>query len=423
MSDIDVNVNAVETAVEALEKLTHINSQTAVDFNSIRLDATEDINDLWDNEQSFAWNLTQIFDSSVVIPDRDIQLPIFLAYASVPTALSNVIPILLLQGKEGSGKSLATILLSGVFRQEILSSATTFAALRNHTQKSRWQVPDKQEGEMNYAVLFDNVNASTLLNENMYTFFLNGYNRKTDSIQISKGDGSNLEFKVFGAKVCSTIHPLYANPRLAELVRRMLVLKFKRFEEMDEKEIGEFDVNSRLEIESLNLQLLNVKFWEMWNRENSVYFGELKRQLTARKKSFKIPKTIKSTQWVLCPDLIAAGIVSGVWLDIPDAVASFATYWDWYADNIASAVSSLQKACVSYLLEQVTRLESVQRQLGVDIPIEVPCEGLKVHLDVLSRAGALEVHPTPQNVTLVMTALGWVREIGSQGQWTWIKTK
>jgi hypothetical protein len=121
--------------------------------------------------------------------------------------------------------------------------------------------------------------------------------------------------------------------------------------------------------------------------------------------------------------MIAAGIISGVFRDIPHGVECFAAYWEWHALNISSNVGAMQKAIADFLKERSSHTESLNQQLGLDLRLEIKCEDVKSHLDDLSRKGALEGYPTPQNVTEVMTVLGWSRAVGSDGCWCWIPTK
>jgi polynucleotide 5'-kinase involved in rRNA processing len=104
-------------------------------FESLREDLSEDLEDIYDHEKNLAKNLELIFNESIFLPWKDVQMPIFLAYSLIPSALSTVCPIMFLHGERGSGKSTATILLSGLHQQKIMSAATTFAALRNHFQR------------------------------------------------------------------------------------------------------------------------------------------------------------------------------------------------------------------------------------------------------------------------------------------------
>jgi hypothetical protein len=406
-------IPALDTETASKEKAWQYELET------IRREGAEDCSDLWNDAKSFAENVQDIFEQSIAIPYKSIQLPIFISYACLPSALSTVCPILFMQGQEGSGKSLASILMAGIFNQEILSSATTFAAIRNCTQSKRWLSPENQDGERNYATIFDNVNLGTFKNEQMYTYFLNGYNRKTDSIQISKGDGTNMTFKVFGPKICSSIHPLYCQPAMSEIARRMIVLKFARLERMSDEDIGNFDIYDRLEIESLNLMQLHLKHHALWQGENATNFCEIKKTITGRHKLYKVPRTINSAQWALCPDLICAGVIAGLWRDPKDGIDAFEQYWLWNKDYVASATGDMQKAILQYIEIDRERHEKLIPLMGPGYPHNIRCEGLKNHLDNLSKGGALESYPTPQAITAVMAQLGWVRAIDEDKVWVW----
>jgi hypothetical protein len=395
--------------------------QEARNLENLRVELSASADDVWDDGLSFADNLTEIFNQSVIVPDKKIQLPIIISYCCLPSALCTVVPILFLQGKEGTGKSTAAIVIASVFGKEIFSAATSFAAIRNAVQGFRWFLPEKQEQEKNFGIVFDNVNAKTFLDEKLYTFFLNGYNRKTDRMEISNGDGTNLVFKVFCPKVCNSIHPLYGDSKLSEISRRMLPIKFKRIEEIAAEDIGNFDVYSRLDVENINLGILNEKFNELWSTENSVRFMELKRSLTGKNKIIKIPRVIKSHQWSLTLDMICAGCIAELWPDPFAATDAVANYWEWYNVNIAQGSSSFEVACSQVIKETVGNQQTIMRSLGIITALEIPCDVLKKRLDEFARQGALSEYPTPRVITDAMSRLGWQRSLNSKDVWVWVE--
>jgi hypothetical protein len=397
--------------------------QEARNLENLRIDLSVKADDIWDDELSFAGNLKSIFDQTIAIPDRAIQLPILISYACLPSALCNVVPILFLQGREGTGKSTAAIVIASIFGQEMFSAATSFAAIRNSVQSCRWYLPESQEQERNFGIVFDNVNENTFRDEKLYTFFLNGYNRKTDRMEISKGDGTNMLFKVFCPKVCSSIHPLYSNPKLTEISRRMLPIKFKRIEEMSDEDIGSFDVYNRLDVDNIDLSVLNEKYNLFWREDNSAEFMRIKKELVGKDKKYKIPKRIKSHHWALTVDMICAGCVTGLWKDPFFALMDIEKYWEWYDLNISSSVSSFTKACKMIIKNITGTQDAINRQLGLYGNLEIPCSVMKNELDLLNRNGALDDNPTPRNITQVMTSLGWHRTQNESGVWVWTEIK
>jgi hypothetical protein len=395
----------------------------AFSLENIRNEHTEGLGDYWDSELNYASNLQAIFESSIVIPDKDIQLPMLLAYICIPSALSSVVPILFLHGKAGTGKSQTIIFASGVHNAPIYTTATTYAALRNSVQATRWIVPKNEEGEKNYIVLFDNLNRETLINENLKTFMLCGYNRRTDRIEISKGEGENQTFRVFGPKVISSIHPVYSDSSMSELARRLVVLKFQSLDNMSPKDIGDFDIYDRLDLETVDLSLLNHQFNILWGIDNQHEFMNLSARLKARKKDFKVPKIIKSTQWALMPDMIASGIIAGVWKDLEDALHGCAKYWEWNAENIAMNMGSMERAIRHYIEAETKAPRELSKRLAIPDLSEIRCDSLKIYLDSLAKQGALEAHATPSKITETMLAVGWTRQLNDSKTWVWVPQK
>jgi hypothetical protein len=241
-------------------------------------------------------------------------------------------------------------------------------------------------------------------------------------MEISKGDGSNLVFKVFGPKVCSSIHALYSNPKFSEFARRLIVFKFKSISKVPENEIGNFDIHNRLEIEHMDLSLLHVKFLELWSIENSTKFMQTKKKISSRRKGFKIPKSIEAHQWAISIDLICAGLVSEVFTSVDDALYKVSTYWEWHSKYVASAIGAMQQALIDFIEERTAKAKLLNSfgEDGYIIPMEIECEAVKGRLDSLSSSGALETYPTPQTVTSIMNELGWTRQKGTQGEWCWV---
>lgn len=396
-------------------------NQEARNLENLRIELSTNVDDIWNEELSFAQNVKSIIEQSVAIPDKKIQLPIIVSYSCLPSALCTVVPILFLQGREGTGKSTIAIVLSAIFGQEIFSAATSFAAIRNAVQNCRWYLPESQEQERNFGICFDNVNANTFRDESLYTFFLNGNNRKTDRMEISNGDGTNILFKVFCPKICTSIHPLYSEPRLCEISRRMLPIKFRRVEDLDPEDLDDFDVFNRLDVENVDLGFLNEKFNVFWNPDNAAKFMELKRSMTGKGKKIKPPRIIKGHQWSLTIDMICAGVVAGLWVNPEHAIEDIKSYWEWHGMNISSKTSSFSRACKQIIDGKIGNQRTIDRELGIKTAIEIGCNDFQNQLKSLASSGALDENVTPRNVTDAMSRLGWHREQNKNGDWVWVE--
>lgn len=404
-------------------------SVPTTDYKNFREEQYEPLGGLWDESASLVDNFKFIAKEAVLIPYIDIQLPVIAAYSFIPSAMASVVPLLYIQGDSGSGKSTLTDLISRIHNAEIRSAAATFAGLRNEFNKLRWADPENFDGEQNTCLLFDNINRDTLLNENLYTFFLNGYNRKTDTISISKGGGENINFKVFGIKVLSSIHPFYTQSKFSELARRCIVIKCKPYEKMNQIEkqscgIDEnYSIAERLELENLDLSILNKEFNKFWNTEsNLLNYVDAKRQLLSRRKKFAIPDSIDSAKWTISIDLLATGVTTGVWRNIPSAVTALGDYWQWHKLNIASSFGATHKILKDFIADETINIDKVNNELKYEaIPKEIPTEKLKKHLGWASSQGMLDMNPTPTAIVEVMADLGWRLDKGSKSQICWVQ--
>jgi len=218
--------------------------------------------DIWNPDLSIGENTVNLIDNSVVLPKKNLQLPIIASYFLVPSAICNILPILFLCGDKGSGKSLLSTIGAGFHNTEINSSVTTFAALRNYLNSQRWELVDIETGETqerHCMMVFDNVTEFTFSNDYTYLLFLNGYNRKTDRISISSGRaGENIVFHVFSPKIVSSIHALYLRGKFTELERRVIPVWTKPFEQFSKEEKKELGTESLLDKLDLNFVDLTV---------------------------------------------------------------------------------------------------------------------------------------------------------------------
>lgn len=401
-----------------------------IDYGQYRALAFDDTEEVYDPSRPLAWNLQRLFTEGLAMPHQNTQLPVLVSYMLIPTAMADIVPVAFLQGGEGSGKSTATILASHLHNSAIQTAATTFAALRNHINAMRWADPDYMEGERNYILLWDNVNRETLESEQIYTLLLCGYNRKTDEINISAGSGANQTFKVFGTKILSSIHPLFTQSKYAELIRRLVVFRFKKWERFTEDELADsppdFDLSNRLDFDAIDLAPLKAHFDAFWKVEQHLCeYVTWKKRLKARKKSFKVPECIDSHKWTISIDILVTGLVTGVFSDLDDGLTSLGRYWQWHKDNVLSSWGVTHKL-LQRAIDELTKT-AVEINLAAQkevVPLEITPKEIKGRLDTAYREGALDVIPNPTTVSDLMRDLGWKLDRSSNGKenvWTPIR--
>lgn len=410
--------------------LEPIPEPTRTRYESYRESQLEPLDDMWDASVSLSTNLSKLIRESTILPYADIQVPLICAYTLIPSAMATIVPVLFLWGSEGSGKSSLGSLICGVHNTSIIGAATTYAAVRTEVNNQRWLYPQYCQGEQNYCLVFDNVNRETLQNENLYTFFLNGYNRKTDVISISSGTGTNTSFRVFGTKVISSIYPLFAQSRYAELNRRTMVVKCKKIEKMSLAELqlsnpqDKTNITNRFDPDAWDLSILNQEFKSLWETEsNLIEYSSVKRELSRRKKSFTIPAIIDGTKWTVAVDLIATGIVTGIWQSIEEAVEFIASYWHWHKLNVMSEHGATYKILQDFIIQETQGAKELNEKFGYEaIMPEISPEKLKKHVTWASSQGMLDLTPTPATIADVMGSLGWKLDKGTNNHIYWIPT-
>ena len=290
-----------------------------IDFAKIRQEFSDDLIIEWDDTKLIGQNILHLFDEYFSLPCAHIQLPLLAAYWSLPSTLCSVVPILFLDGTEGSGKSNISKIFANTHGVQPYSVATTYASLRNDIDTYRFKDAEHPNGytvkqEKNFCLVFDNLNRETLSNENLLSLFLSGYDRQTANISISIEVGKNKQFNAFCPKVVSSVHNLLDEKRFRELKRRCIRIATKKADVLTEA-----DMPNRIGLPPRSMEMVNflwlknhfTKFWMTY--ENIRCFGKVVKQVVGT--SLKVPANRK----VVYIDLIASGVVAGVWASIADA--------------------------------------------------------------------------------------------------------
>lgn len=378
--------------------------------------------EVWDDFDSLSSNLTRLFQNAVILPHANIQLSIITAYTLIPSALASVVPILYLHGNRGSGKSRLATIIAAMHDFDTRNAGASFASLRDAFNRRRWLDPYNLEGERNVCLVLDNLNKDTLINEQLYTMLLCGYSRKTDLMTISLGRGETASFRVFGSKVVSSVHPLFAQQRFSELERRCLIVTCKPFEAMKPEELSSnTSVLDTLDIESLNLSFLNLEYVGFWdNPANLTRYSEVKLRLSQKPRPCKIPKIISGSRWTIGLDLLTTGIVTGVWHNYQDAVDTYADYWRLYDKQKKSTGSVLIRFLEGFINDELETIKRIKAEVPfAKCPEEINPEKLKKAVTIAHSQGMLDIYPSPGNVADAMYSLGWELGNGTQGKITW----
>ena len=381
------------------------------DYRDVQLD-----DDLTEYNLPLAEKVKKVFEQCLVLPEQDVQLPLLVAYGLLPSAMTTVVPVLLLSGDKGSGKSTAMKVIAAIHNQCLLSAATSAVAIRNHINDSRWEHPQLLECEKNTLILFDNVSEETFKNEFLYMYFLNGYDRETDNVMISSGvSGVNSVFKVYSPKVVSTIHSILNNPQFGELARRCLVI---RFEGVDSLFTDDSLKPKLCPLDTINLSTLPTEFNEFWNNEENLKeYASTKKRLYRMWKKDGVPKGFTAHNWVISVDLLVTGCAVDLW-DVNGGLSVLRRYWEWYEDKGKPPQSPLY-----LLLEQyIDREMKIAERIGVEV-VELSAKELKIAVLDAAKNGQLDVEPRSALIGDTMRQLGWSLEMNRKNQLTWRKKR
>lgn len=342
------------------------------------------------NGNSIGEKIVNLFKMTVNIPHPDISYPLLAAYASIPSVLADILPILELRGEPGSGKS-ECIKIFARLTGSVLNARSTAASIKNDINQIRWVDPSTFSIEKNCFYLLDNADSEFFEERDVLTALLNGYDRYTDKQSISNGKGQNIPFYVFCPKIFTTVWRINSS----EIKRRLLTIKFKSGLKLD----------SLSNPDTLGINSLKKELIDHWNSpENWISWHE--HQLRARK---MFPSSHSLQQWKLVGDVIASGLSTGVWTSLEAAFSFFEAYFDFRE----KAKEGIYEAI---LIDTLVELSGIPQKEWVSCPssvlIEVDPKVLKLRIEYHVDSGLIPKVKTDQ-LQLDVRALGWV--VASKG--------
>ena len=370
--------------------------------------------------QPFPWNVQNILQQTVFL-EYDFY-DIIAAYLILPSALSRMVPYLFLYGQSGSGKSNVSKLCMRVHGIETTSPTATYAGLRNLIEKRRYGYadvchPDEPEYtwrklvEVNTHLIWEDIDANKFTqNMDLYSMFKIGFDRNTDKIVLSSKEvGENLEFRCFCPKTFSSISPLHLDDRFRELRRRLIVIPFKRVEDLSNERKAELGIkydnyhSKLIDCDGLDWKGFSNEFKTFWDMELGKQFIDTRRILS------KTVQGLTSQQRAISLDLLTSGIVSGIWIDEVEAVEKLKVYWKWFKQETE------QNAGLGQLLKEYLKQEEKNAKAG-STELVISVSQLRYQIDLWTNQGWLLEKPSTSSVKELMFDLGMRLRKGN-----WIK--
>lgn len=306
-------------------------------------------------------NIWEIWDKFIYYPSPEIQKPIILSYALTPSTHADNLPILLIQGISGSGKSQHSLLFGKIHESEPEQMNTSYAGFRIAIDEKRYPDidPDRKEGlepyeieELRYCnanekptcLIFEDITPEKINDDpNFYALLRSGVSRDTDRITLSAGGRKKLVFRTFSCKVMSSVHPLYGDGviKTNELQRRLLVIKHEK--------VPKEKTKSLLKLASFNYDGLKDMFYRFWSHRSRINkFIQFKSELTA----LGCPQEIEYDYFELCLDVLTSGLVCGFFKDSHDCLDKFIAYCEYLEDIKRNYSDVLSEALDAWIAEQ-----------------------------------------------------------------------
>ena len=344
----------------------------------------DDSNKLLIEGESIGKKIENLFRLTVAIPNPEIAYPLLAAYASIPSVLCDVLPILELRGEPGSGKSECIKVFSRV-TGSILNARSTAASIKNDINQIRWVDPSTFSIEKNCFYLLDNADSEFFEERDVLTALLNGYDRSTDKQSISNGKGQNIPFYVFCPKVFTTVWRIGSS----EIKRRLITIKFK-----PGLSLKGLKNPNKLAINSLKKELHD--FWNnplSWDLHDGYQ----------TKVEDELPSSYSLQQWKLVSDVISSGLSTGVWNSLNEALTFFETYFEFREKSKEGIYETI-------LVDTLAELSGIPQKEWTSSPpsilVEVDPKSLKARMDSHTESGLIP-KVKPDQLQMDVRALGW----------------
>jgi len=383
-----------------------------IDFREFVESSKESWQVLVDSSDNFTTQVEKLLEAGVKLPS-EIDKKICLNYLMAITPMLSIAPILLLYGKEGTGKSTLTILASKLHKSPIFSSSSTFAAIRNHISKHKTRaIPiDSEDGdivhrkykyiEQDLTLLWDDVDPTLFTTDkNLYRMLKNGYNRETSKIQISsEKSGDNITFDCFALKIIGTVSNFSLDSRFREFNRRSIPIETKKSEQLF----------IPLDYSAYDWDGFNESFDALWNNAERIKdYNKLKSAIKLEVKSNRYK--MSSNQLTISTEMITLGILSEVFSGIDDALTVWCEFWNRIADSSSISENRLKMALSKLIEDESKSVTEFNTKNNTNLPVTIKNSDIKAYLKHCLSNGDIDSLPLPKDMNRVLMSLGLAQD-------------
>jgi hypothetical protein len=256
----------------------------------------------------------------------------------------------------------------------------------------------------------DNAYNSSFKDEEYRTLVITGY-RRGAKLKTASADevGKNKSFPIYSLKIVSSIDDCSESPALVELATRTIFLRTDSIHSLSKEDLGQFDLNEQLQLDSVNWRGFSDQFNNAWDTQ-----GGPTEQLKRVKHALSVLKKVKfklspRQQTLTCTAIASAYAFSGD-MTIEEMLNLWGEYWTWVAKRKQSLLASLIKR--NFLVDELFSLVSKDE---VGMPTDLSCVLLQDYFLRLKKEGQIK---KDDDLDLAMSELGYYRkEIGKEARW------
>lgn len=367
--------------------------------------------DFWNHEIPFGLAMLELLGKVIWLPEPEKQLPLIAAYICCNSRAAKNAGYLFHYGRSESGKSQIIKLVSGIYGIQPLLANSTGVACRNHLQALKYYLDSEGNPILSSKgvpkerdhcfLLIDNISEGNLEPSGyLYQILLGGYDRSTSQISIGGKNGKNIEFNSFGFKILSSIEAIHLAHNLTEIHGRLLPIFHEKPPEDWKQEIAP---------DEINWSGLDRLYLSLWGRENSKKYRPIIKDLQSFKGDWT-EKGLSPRKWQISLEIMASGILSGVWESSEGAIAFFEDYFSLLEEKQENSDSSF-----SLLLQQIIddsagfKIEAylAQGRLDEAKAVRIHAKQLREIINLAQANGELDITPTNERIASAMFKLGW----------------
>jgi hypothetical protein len=376
---------------------------------------------------NFPKHFEELLKNTVIIPKRKIQLSLWQWLVLTPSTLAVSLPRVLCYGDSGTGKSTfskTAKAIRGLPNKAIRSGKTTGASFRNDINSLKFgddYISKTIKGELeelpqenDVFIIQDDIN-SQMINQDLVLLSIlkSGIDRSTSTLAIANpGTGTNIEFDIFGSFIFSSCDPIWQNPELFELKRRLIIFHFKKFSQLTENDKTEnLSPDNLIDLDWYNFTEFKG-FDCFWDKSKRLKYVTLLKA-TWFKQAVKFNGIIPLNFCKLFYNLIATGFFINNDYEVKENRKVFDDVFQVFIDyyriflNLIDSKSPLEMWLEDYLSQVVENIEKQRQFFQSEDPIEIEC---KIFNDAIQKAhknGNFYEALDKKNITRLMSQHGF----------------